>query len=243
MEMEWSDREATERAREVARKLLKTARVRTAISEHSSLFAGLGNTEMFFERMVSQVKLASDSHDEAVILGDEVYRKFYILCAPIITTELNLQLIENIPNGTQLVSEGTADVFGLSFTPSNLDAFAEIRQNRDIRRYAGKFQEAILTAPSADDLQLRLSAAAREAVNTESIAKKARMCFETFGSIMTWKSPISETATFILGKAVDVAGRVAGYVERQNRWYTVGSMMQEVATKSVLAKHQFQDKR
>ncbi|MDD9877026.1 MAG: hypothetical protein OXR84_06255 [Magnetovibrio sp.] len=136
------------------------------------------------------------------------------------------------------LSEHTLDIFGLDFSPADLDTFAAIRQDEFITSYAEKFR-ATLTEDSDEDIRKkRQLTLMKEAMDDESVAKKAKGAFQTVGSAANVGGiiPVVNLLSAPVAMVTDVLAREKEAAILGKQFYLLGPKMHEIAIKTVLEK-------
>lgn len=133
----------------------------------------------------------------------------------------------------------TLEIVGLEFNCQDLDAFAAVRQSKEISQYAEQFRNAISVARDTPDLRGKLISLMKEARETYQIASKIAAGFEA-GSTVTGVAgliPVLGSVTSFIGIGTDAAARAARRVQDQREWYAIGAHMKRVALEDFLSRN------
>ena len=113
------------------------------------------------------------------------------------------------------------NIFGLSFSPGNLDELYDIKSDREIRKYANQFVNVLHAFDHSEDPKSQLAKAMSTAMNTAKVADKVSGVFSFASSAMGVAGlvPIVGTVTGAMGIASDVLTRSAESLQERNEWY------------------------
>lgn len=189
----------------------------------------------FTVNTVAQLHLACKHN--AVLLGDSVFHEFYRLLLKEAKPGMELFPVGDPPKLQKLDLEDVR-ALSLDFAPASIDAFAEIRMDKEIREY-GKNWRRILATSHPEDLRANLYREMAHAYQSSNIARRVRGILSVTGTILTWVglAPILSAVSGIAGATVDSLSRAAGRIERRSNWCMVGSKMQSVATRASLKQY------
>jgi hypothetical protein len=129
-------------------------------------------------------------------------------------------------------------VLGLSFTPANLEGFAAIRNEREIRRYGEEWRQAISAASTESDMLEALLDSMVRAMDHVAVSSKARGVFEATGSFATYAAVVPGLGAVSTAGAIvsDLGARVSRTLDSGSRWFAVGAKMSETSLRAALAK-------
>lgn len=186
-------------------------------------------------RLLLQMQ-AAQSYD-AVIVGDANLCALHNVILGMLTAAGQEQ-VAAFSSDTLALNSSTLMIVGLEFNCADMDAFAAVRQSKEIRSYGEQFRKAISTARTAPDLTKQLLLLMKEAKEKYEISNKIAGGFETGSSITTVAGliPFLGTATGLIGLGADAAARTARHAQTKREWYAIGAHMQRVALDDLLSR-------
>lgn len=173
----------------------------------------------------------------AHILGGEMFTDFCALLSKSKTVlgELSVWINpEELAN--VIVNPEDLNVYGINFSPPDLDSFVSVRSDQNVKDYAHRFCDALLNKDNPLKREKALVRAIREAIDMESVSKRTAGVLETTASALgiVGLIPVVGTITGGAGIVADASARSARAAEHKSRWYLVGTKMQEVALMAFL---------
>jgi hypothetical protein len=181
---------------------------------------------------------AAQTYD-AVVVGDANLCALHNSILKVLTAT-SQQQSEAFQSESLAIDSHTSSIVGLEFHCADMDAFAAVRQSKEIRIYAEQFRNAISTARSenASDLTRQLLLLMKEARETNGIANKIAGGFETGSSIIGVAGliPFVGSVTGLVGLGTDAAARAARHAQSKREWYAIGAHMQRVALDDLLSR-------
>jgi hypothetical protein len=125
------------------------------------------------------------------------------------------------------------DATSLLLSPNDLDDLSNMKSDRNVRAYATGFLRCLdgFSEASSDDTKRRLLSLAREAIETESIARSA-------SGMMKWTGKLFKMLGLPHLSVATLGGEFfSKHVEEQARWYSFAGEIQKAASKSALIRN------
>jgi hypothetical protein len=234
--VESSQREWNEQDGEVAQAALRTDAVRSLLDRHPFFRSDEWAQRHLLTRSVQQMRLAVSSG--STLIGDQFFHDVSALLDPIIRQVLGDDSLGTSHKPPMRIDSALLPVIGLDFSPSGVDAFATIRQTKEVSAYATAFRQALASAAESSDPRAHMVRLIREAMDHERVAQLAAGGFQTAGSVLNLAGlvPILGSATTIAGIGADASGRLAEWQASKNRWYLLGPKLKEIEFKDLIRK-------
>lgn len=170
--------------------------------------------------------IISQAHDE---IQTAIITRARVICHPGRARLIRRLLELDYADGCPLIEDNIIidaimayqNIFGLSFTPANLDELYDIKTDKGVRTYASEFVNVIHGFSRDENPKQQLAEAMNTAMNTAKVAGKVSGLFSFSSSAMGVFGlvPVIGTATGVMGIASDCATRAADTMKERNEWY------------------------
>lgn len=228
---EWDEQDG-----QVARAALQTDAIKSVLDGHAFFRGDDWAQRHLITRSVQQMRLAVRTG--STLIGNQFFHDISKFLAPIIRQVLGHDSLGSKPEPPIALDTGVLPVVGLDFAPSSVEAFAAVRESKEVAAYAAGFREALSRAVESGDLREQMLRLMRQAMDHERVAELAVKGFESAGSMLNFAGlvPVLGTVTTIAGIGVDASARLAERTAATNRWYLLGPKLQEVQLKELIRK-------
>ncbi len=223
-------------ANRIAEELAQRHLIREALAEVGLPHEGYKAAHTI-SQIIMQIKVATEQQ-AAIVAGDGVHDAVELIFRFVkdevsSTTAMMTEPLQVAMNNRKFA------MVGLDLECKSLVEFADVKNNEEVRRYAGDMNSALHTAAMSSDPNLVFQSAIDRAMKSRKLLKRARGMFETIGITSTLASTaasISGAASSNLslglrgiGLASFLARKHLGRTEESQSWYLLGAKMKEVS--------------